>query len=203
VIIPRDNLIFVHIQKTGGTAINRALGVNDSPGEKHRTSQELHQLYGSEAWERSFKFSFVRNPWDRLVSWWSMINAGRGAYEAHGVSNGFFRYVLDNATTFDEFLANCTDEIEDVDGKKCIFKNQLDYLTDQDGTIMVDFIGRFESLVQDFSFITTKVYGVAKPLPVVNASEHEPYQAYYTPQTRKLVQDAYGRDLAHFGFTFD
>lgn len=201
-IIRDSRLIFVHIQKTGGTAVNRALGVEDSPQEKHRSALELKELYGAEAWDECYKFAFVRNPWARLVSWWSMIDSHRQFHVSGGSTNSFFGYVLANATTFDEFLYNCRAEIRDVDGVKSIFRNQIDYLTDNSGGLMVDKIGRFEEIADDFASITTTIYGAAKPLAVVNASEHGPYQDYYNDETRLLVANAYRRDLDYFGYKF-
>jgi len=197
------SLIFVHIQKTGGMAISRALGGEDNPPEKHRTARELYKIYGAEAWTNSYKFAFVRNPWDRLVSWWSMIDSHRASYVTTGAANSFFRYVLENATTFEEFVSNCTHNVYDSDGIKNILKNQIDYLTDVNGQIMVDYIGRFENLAEDFSVVTTKIYGHPISLPRVNVSNHEPYQTYYTPKTRQLVERAYVRDLKHFGYRFE
>jgi Sulfotransferase family len=202
-IIAEKNLIFVHIQKTGGMAVSRALGGVDHPAEKHRTALELRDLYGADVWDQSYKFAFVRNPWDRLVSWWSMINARRDEFGSIGDANSFMRYVLENAMTFDAFLTKCTDTIDDIDGVKHIFQNQLDYLSDEDGQEIVDFIGRFETLADDFATISAKVYGKPIALAHINASNHAPFQTYYTPQTRKLVEKAYARDIARFGYCFD
>jgi hypothetical protein len=202
VILREDHLIFVHIQKTGGTAINFALGVEDNPPEKHRTAAELKLLYGSDVWEKTFKFAFVRNPWDRLVSWWSMIDGQRENFKRTGAANLFFRYILENATSFEEFLVNCQDAISDHDGLKSIFRNQIDYLVDDSGKVMVDFIGRFENLSEDFATITQKIYGYPKTLSVMNTSVHHHYRDYYNDQTRILVETAYQRDLEVFGYQF-
>jgi hypothetical protein len=201
-ILHDDNLVFVHIQKTGGTAVSFALGVEDNLPEKHRTAMELKLLYGSEAWDKSFKFAFVRNPWDRLVSWWSMIDGHRDNFKRTGSANLFFRYVLEHANSFEEFLLNCQNVISDNDGVKSIFKNQIDYLTDDNGNIMVDFIGRFENLSHDFSIVTQKIYGHPKILPVINRSVHNHYRDYYDDHTRLLVENAYQRDLEVFGYQF-
>ena len=201
-IIKKDNLIFVHIQKTGGSAINVALGCERFPPHMHRTALELRNIYGEDVWDTCHKFAFVRNPWDRLVSWWSMIDAKRSKIITHGTHNKFFTYVVENADNFTEFLLHCQDEIEDEDGTKCIFRNQLDYMTDDFNNVIIDYVGRFERLAQDFSVVTTKVYGTARALPLVNASEHKNYRHYYTNETQHLIQRAYARDIAHFGFTF-
>ena len=68
--------IFVHIQKTAGTSITSVL--NEIPGTEplYYSHSQINVL--KEEYEDYFKFCFVRNPWDRLYSWWNMIvNKGK------------------------------------------------------------------------------------------------------------------------------
>jgi len=139
--------IFVHIQKTGGESIRAALGLPRYEPRKHRSARELRELYTPEEWASALKFAIVRNPWDRLVSWWSFINSRRGLYFSGYPVNKFVRYVLSNAATFQELIERCDAEIHDEDGAKWIFRNQLDYITDENGQQIVDFVGRFERLL--------------------------------------------------------
>lgn len=201
-IIDARGLIFVHIQKTGGNAISTALAQNPNCAEKHFLACELRELYGADKWNSYVKFAFVRNPWDRLVSWWSMIDGHRAAYTDGMPVNKLFRFVLERAATFEEFLENCDDEIVDADGRKWIYRNQLDYLTDASGRQMVDFIGRFETLQQDFDTIMQKVIGGPVPLPHVNKSQHNHYTDYFTPTLAEKVAHRFERDINAFGYVF-
>lgn len=201
-IIHAKRLIFVHIQKTGGDSICTALGVSTAVPEKHFFARELRELYGADVWSTYFKFAFVRNPWDRLVSWWSMIDANRTLLSAGRPLNKFQRFVLERATTFEEFLENCDEEIVDDDGRKWIYRNQLDYLTDLSGEKIVDFIGRFERLAQDYALIAENIHGGLAPLPHVNKSKHRHYSDYYTPALADKVARRYQRDIDAFGYVF-
>jgi hypothetical protein len=201
-IYPDHHWIFVHIQKTGGDSIRTALGVELNDAHKHRTAVELRAIYGDVAWRDFYKFAFVRNPWDRLVSWWSMVDGLRPRFEAGEAPNAFQRYVLDRAKTFEEFLVNCGDEISDADGRKYIFRNQIDYLSDESGEVIVDFIGRFERLQDDMDQVSNRIGMDRVVLPRVNRSEHKSYRAYYTQETAALVADRYRRDLDVFGYRF-
>lgn len=195
-------LIFVHIQKTGGSTIARALGQEEHPPHKHWTAAELFDLYGAEAWRSRFKFAFVRNPWDRLVSWWSMIDAARSRLTDGSQVNGFFRYVQTHAATFEEFIRNCHEDVTDPDGRKCIFRNQIDYLTGQDHKLAVDFIGRFETLQADFDRVC-ELNGIPPvSLPHLNKSSHDHYSCFYDKQLQSIVGDAYAKDIDAFGYTF-
>jgi chondroitin 4-sulfotransferase 11 len=201
-IIPESRLIFVHIQKTGGTAIAMALGQNPDCAEKHFLARDLRKLYGFEIWNTCFKFAFVRNPWDRLVSWWSMIDSRREVFANGDPLNRFQQFVLERAKTFEEFLVNCDEEIADSDGSKWIYRNQLDYLVDESGRQLVDFIGRFESLQWDLNVIGRRTFGRPIPLAHVNKSAHRHYSEYFTPVLAKKVASRFERDIDAFGYAF-
>ena len=112
---------------------------------------ELRSQCDPGQWRTYFKFAFVRNPWDRLVSWWAMINRNAAlAAQGNQPLNGFQRFIIERARTFDEFLVKCDEEFHDVDGLKWIYRNQIDYLTDWSGVLLVDFVGRYETLERDF-----------------------------------------------------
>jgi chondroitin 4-sulfotransferase 11 len=195
-------LIFVHIQKTGGDAVCSALGVNPHCPEKHHFASGLREAYGHETWQSYFKFAIVRNPWDRLVSWWAMIDANREKYARGETLNNFQNFILERATTFQGFLENCDAEIVDDDGAKWIYRNQLDYLSDASGRIMVDFVGRYEALQQDFDSVMRRI-GVDPPkLPVVNTTVHLHYTHYYSPALVEKVRERFARDIAAFGYEF-
>jgi hypothetical protein len=195
-------LIFVHIQKTGGNAICTALGQPVNPPEKHFTAVQLRRLYGDDVWNAYFKFSIVRNPWDRLVSWWSMIDDRRPEFERGAQLNRFHTFILENARTFDEFVYNCGSEVVDRDGTKSIYKNQLDYILDENGKAMLDHVGRFEDLGEEFRRILATNDLPAVALPHENASKHKHYSMYYTNGTKEYVAERYAKDIRFFGYRF-
>lgn len=195
-------VIFVHIQKTGGESVTQSFGAPKNLPDKHRTAIELRESAGLEIWNSYFKFSIIRNPWERLVSWWSMIEGRRERYEAGAHLNGFQAYVLSNARTFEEFLENCDEEIEDSDGSKWIFRNQFDYVCDSDGHILVDFIARFETIHRDFETISQRASFRPFDLPHANKSNHKHYSSYYTPELVSLVAGRFEKDIQQFGYEF-
>lgn len=194
--------IFVHIQKTGGNSVRTALGGDIFDARKHFTARELRDIHGGAVWDSCFKFSFVRNPWDRLVSWWSMIDNARPYVDRAQPPNAFFGYVIERAASFEDFLLRCDDEIVDLDGRKNIFRNQIDYLTDDDRAIVVDYVGRFERLQESFDEISRRLGRASVALARTNASQHAPYAEYYTPAMADIVARRYARDIAHFGYRF-
>jgi chondroitin 4-sulfotransferase 11 len=191
--------IFVHIQKTGGSSVRQALQMAQHDVDKHRFARELRVGYGEEYWASYFKFAFVRNPWDRLVSWWRMIEQNAAAQRP---MNGFQRFVLSRARTFEQFLSNCDEEYHDRDGSKWIFRNQLDYISEA-GDVSVDFVGRFERLQNDFARISSRLGLASLPIPHVNRAQHRHYSQYYSATTAGLVAARFARDIEAFGYSFD
>jgi hypothetical protein len=202
-IDPVTNALFIHIQKTAGNSIATAFGQPHSGPQKHWTALEMRDLLGEARWAALFKFAFVRNPWDRLVSWWAMIDGHRAAFEQGRQLNRFQTYILTNARTFAEFVENCSEEIVDSDGRKCVHRNQLDYLTDASGTIIVDFVGRSEALADDMAQIARRLGRAPFDIPHLNASPgRAAYPTYYDDRLAQRVGEIYARDIAAFGYTF-
>jgi chondroitin 4-sulfotransferase 11 len=191
--------IFVHVQKTGGSSIRGALRMAQFDAHKHRFADELRTIYGADTWNQYFKFAFVRNPWDRLVSWWEMMR--RNVVEGRP-RNGFQRYIMERARTFEEFLQQCDSEYRDADGAKWIYRNQVDYLRDRDEVLLVDFVGRFEQLQLDFSHVAARLNVAPITLPHVNGTVRRPYTSYYSRELRELVAERYAKDIEAFGYRF-
>lgn len=212
-------LIFVHIQKTGGMTVTKVLrgNVPDISRLKQKHEFAIQAREELDDWDEYFKFAFVRNPWDRLVSWYSMIkNADiaqlsqipidqqRKGHLRQVRRNKLWRYVLDNSSTFEEFISNCTGEIEFREGVFYSFTfNQLDYVVDSNGNLLVDFIGRFENFQHDLLKVCNKLGIEPKSIPHVNRSSHRHYSSFYTPETEMIVRERFKRDIEYFGYEFE
>jgi chondroitin 4-sulfotransferase 11 len=195
----RYNFAFVHIQKTAGKSVSEALFKIPGTfrfGNAHNFVKDVDTY-------PYYKFAFVRNPWDRMVSWYNMITIT-------GKTNSFHSYILENSDNFSEFL-KCKDEvIEKIDVQdasslyfKSISYNQLDYLSDKTGNLRVDFIGRFENLQTDFNKILEKLNWSGIELGHLNRLPHQDYRFYYqTANDIEAVYNIFQRDINYFGYTF-
>lgn len=200
---------FVHIQKTAGISVSDVLSRISGTqlhGPRHNFVTELLQP------ESYYKFTFVRNPWDRLYSWYNMM--------IHkGCHNSFSKYLLTNSKCFSEFL-DCTGVVEEKEeGKhtntrskflrstspclKSISFNQLDYISDVNGNVAVDFIGRFERLSDDFSHVLRAVGASDTNLPLLNKFIHDDYRKHFTTADVDKVSMLYKRDIEYFGYDFE
>jgi hypothetical protein len=203
--------LFIHIDKAAGTSIQRALqpfaplradsrwrrrliwlgGLNRILGT-HRTlefpehvqAQTVKNCLPSDEYARLFKFAFVRNPWDRLVS--------RYAYLLRNTEHPRHEFVK-KLKGFEAYLA-----WEIARGKM----HQHTYVCGAGGEWVVDFVGYYERLPEDFSRACDRLKVTAE-LPKANASSHRDYRSYYTPETRELVAKNFARDLELFRYEFD
>jgi hypothetical protein len=180
-------LLFVHINKTGGTSLTEALGLR----KQHRTASEFVGEMGQKAWESHFTFSVVRNPWDKVVSHY--------AYRVRTNQTG----LGDGTTTFGEWVREAYGRRNpQFYDKPKFFMPQVSWITGEDGRILVSFVGRFERLQADFDTLCATVGRTSRPLPHLNRSERGEYRSYYDDETRDIVAEWFRSDVEAFGYTF-
>jgi len=204
--------IFVHVQKTAGLSFEAVLRENFPDLRqwhgRHGRARDGVTEWGAQRWEAYFSFAFVRNPWDRLVSWYSMIDRERRALPFHKrwqrapFKQKIWNQVVQKGRTFDDFVEHCTDVVFDNDCYKSFAFNQIDYLTDEAGLPIVSRVGRFETLETDSREIFAHL-GLRTSLPRRNRSSHGHYSEWYSPRTRDIVAKRFARDIETFGYTFD
>lgn len=79
---------------------------------------------------------------------------------------------------------------------------QVDFIMDEAGQPMVDFIGRYENLAEDFATICDRIGIPTPPLPHLNASRHRHYRDYYDESAKQFVAEKYAEDIERFGYSF-
>lgn len=167
--------IFLHIGRTGGTSIDHAFC--GAPAEaKHWKPIDIIKLIGIEKWNEYFKFSFIRNPWDRMVSMYHYRRDVRNVIPPDMSFKGFVRWVH-----FD-----------------CCPRTQVSWF--QNRLEEMDFIGRFESLHEDYQVIRER-FGLDE-LPHHEGTTHDYYVVYYDLETRQFIADYYRDDIEEFGYSF-
>ena len=198
--------IFIHIYKNAGTSITQALlpfAVNEweqkahiilkkigisyfdqQPYDDHLTASELVSRIGKSFFDKYFSFAIVRNPWDWQVSLYTYMLKNTKHYQ-HELITGF--------NGFDEYIEwRCTQEVG----------YQRDFVYSEDGELLVDFVGRFEHLEDDFQHICSQI-GISTSLPKSNVSNTKPYQDFYNEKTKELVKLTFEPDISTFNYEFD
>jgi hypothetical protein len=117
--------------------------------------------------------------------------------------NPVWKYVYENSYDFEGFILNCDKVIKDGQGFNfSFFFNQIDYITDRSGDIIVDKVCKIESLQKDMQniFDYLGIYNIE--IPRVNISNHGDYRSYYSPHTKQKVEMLFRKDLDYFGYTY-
>lgn len=202
----RKKFLFVHIFKTAGTSITDSFArfcyrpgssrpsnwiaffstdwkkIHRAPIKKHATALQIRAALDCEIFDSYFKFSFVRNPWDWQVSLYHYIlehpeNRGHAETKEMGSFRNF------------------------VFSREKLSFTQTSCLVDENGSLLVDFVGKFENLDEDFRSICQKVC-ISARLPHINKSKRTDYRDYYDAETREVTARLYAEDIERFGYTF-
>lgn len=186
--------LFIHIPKSAGRSVVR--GLFDVKSVEHAPAEWYQQL-DPDKFQRYFKFTFVRNPWDRAVSAYTYLSKGGSAASEEDKHWAAF---VNRYDSFDDFICQWMNPGNVM--RNALFTPQLVFLKDSFGQMDIDFVGRFESLQQDFDSVAQKL-GVSAQLPHLNQSRSASYQRFYTDRSRKIVAEVYAQDIATFDYRFD
>lgn len=220
--------LFVHVPKTAGQSVEQffmdRLGLDwdrdrarvmlgDNPDRARGTEKLAHLsaaeylrdgFVEAEEFGRLFKFSFVRNPFTRIVSEYLYRN-----YFSHRSFRDFVLHRLPEPGWDDDYRH---------------VMPQYDMLHDADGRLLVDYVGRFENLQADFDEVCRRLGIEDSALPHRNRSDKrsrntkrrvrnfifrngendkQHYTEFYDDETRAAVERLYRRDIEAFGYAFD
>ena len=181
-----NNFAFVHINKTAGSSVRKALGIHGD----HKTALEKIEWMGKKRWNKKFTFTIVRNPFGKVVS-----------HYCYRIKTNQLNMRVDNVS-FEEWIHLTYDRKDEnyYDSHK-MFMPQCDWISDKSGNVIVDYICRFESLREDFAYVCDKI-GVDATLPQENATEHDHYSKYYNKYTKKIISRCFEKDIEKFGYRF-
>lgn len=198
--------IFVPVPKTGTHSIRQALrehlGEGDLEqvglfvkkrfpyaelarvGHGHLGLEDVRTHVGDDVVENYFSFAFVRNPFDRFVSYCAFMTRQHGAFEQDPKAT--MRRILFDLRPLDHVH----------------FQPQATLLTGKDGALNVSRIGRSESMQQDYDAICSHLGIPSSHLDRVNTSQRGDYRQYYDDELIAGVTELYRRDLELFGYGF-
>ena len=221
---------YIHVRKTAGTSISRALeaiapdltlnekGLWDilsaHPQRRwilttlrscypinsitafpqwHLPAAIVRRIVGARRWNDLFTFAFVRNPWDLVVSAYHFEK--RDILEPHMASSEPDRAeALRRCFDFERFV-RIYPLLEPID--------QTSMLVDEHDKVIVDFVGRFERLNEDFGEICARLGTPGEPLRHENRTpERAHYRSYYTTESRDIVARYFARDIGRFNYEY-
>jgi hypothetical protein len=190
----KSGSIFIHIPKCAGTSVRESLQL---PAGGHATLIDYQIRLPPEDFEKAFKFTFVRNPWDRLVSGFFFLKNREMKSNRKWEEKNLSAY-----NDFDSFVRQWVTP-ENV-WSYSHFRPQFYFVSVEGRRAAVDFIGFYENLPGDFSFLCERLkIRAALRQENRNASRTKDYRDYYSDETRRIVGDVYAEDIRLFGYAFD
>lgn len=182
--------LFVHIPRTGGQSLVRALGCTQ---DTHLTAVNLRACVPESLWEESLRFSIVRNPWDHYVSWYLY---------AHGLGNP--NDLAGEIPRFREWVkAGCHRWPCKWENPQCVDPlDQLGFVCDPGGELLVRVLF-FPHLRQVYGFIVYRTGMPRRELPHIAKAVRLPFRDYYDDASRQIVAEQRASEIQRFDFTFE
>lgn len=167
--------------KNNTTSLLQRLNYNrkeySNPNNKLTLTKEQYNLY--------YKFTIVRNPWARAYSWYKNVINDEYKQKELNVSSEI---------TFKNYLKLAA-------GKRHL-RPQTYWLKDYSGKIPLDFIGRFESLNEDFEIVREKLNLPQLKLPHNLKGNTKDYRNYYDEECKKIIEEVYKEEIDIFNYRF-
>ena len=174
----KNDVIFIHIPKTGGTSIVKS--VMDGSLTRH-SSAIAYKGYDEEAFNRSYKFSVIRNPLDRSVSTYHYSKQRN-----KGCS------VVDGSNSFKDFCENLRDNFYGHVSPG--FLPQVFWVTDEFCRVIIDDIFPFDLINESMEYVIDKAK-LNSNFAHLNKSRHKPFMDYHTDETIKILRELYPMDF--------
>lgn len=207
IISHKHRCIFFAVPKTGTHSVREALrehmGEQDLEqvilfGQKrfpfpelegvrhgHLGVRQIRPVLGDEVFNSYLKFGYVRNPYDRFVSFCSFMSRDTGHFK--------------NSPT--AFMKHVTRQINPANDLLC--RPQHTFLVDEDGALKMDIVCRNETMQASYDEVCARLGIPSTTLARRNATERRPYQEYYDQQLIDWVGNYYRKDLDLFGYRFE
>ena len=196
--------IFIHIPKSAGSSIYFALkpfsdpvalkfissplkkignpiNLGPEPLDSHSTAKEIQSILGLDFFNY-FKFVFVRNPWERVCSDYYYIRNNK-THPAHAKTV--------NTKDLNEFISKGI----------YVLRPQCDFIFDDSNNQLVDFIGRYENLEEDFNHILEKLK-INVQLKRFNSNYYMSHKEILNKESIELIYERYKKDISIFKYNF-
>jgi len=151
----------------------------------HISARQIRPVVGDTTFGRSMKFAFVRNPYDRFVSFCAFITRQNQEFKTD--PHAVMKHVVEKPELLGHLLC----------------RPQHEFIINDQGLIAMDYVGRNESMQASYDAVADRLKLPRETLERANTSEHRPWPEYYTPDLVDRVGRAYRRDLDLFGYEFD
>ncbi len=187
--------IFVHIPKCAGISLSKSLFGNLGGG--HFPISRYQLIYSKEEFNQYYKFTFVRNPWERVYSAFTFLKKGgwndfdkKWAEKRLALYPNFESFILEGLQKDSTLL------------QENHFIPQSSFIT-INGKVSLDFIGRVENIEQDFQIVCHQL-GIERTLNHLNFTKEkkQDYRLVYTEEMKNIVHQLYRKDIELLNYNF-
>ena len=190
IISHKLKIIFIHVHRTGGTTLSNILKQelvdNFIVLDQHENAKSLGNSFLEK--HRDYKyFGFTRNPWARILSWYSLIHLSKPV----GLE--------EDRKRLEESIEN--DAVSDFTSPFFHY-NTLDYFSDKEGELIVDQIFHYEDLINEISKLFNQLNLPLPEIPILNKTTEKNYSDYYTDKSRSLIAEKCKKDIGFFNYKF-
>ncbi len=150
----------------------------------HISAQQIRPHLDKAMWQDYFKFAIVRNPFDRFISICFFLNRKNPLFLETPLQ------WMKSAIQVQRFR------------QRVLVKPQYLQLTDEQGNIAMDYVGRYETLQDSVDEICQRLQIKSSQLQKRNTSEHQQYPEYYDEELKSAVETFYQEDLKRFNYSY-
>lgn len=199
----RNGFLFIHIPKTAGNSIQGILkdyadekvvctaphhdGVerfeiraDDSTITKHSTLLEYQHQFGAEVISKLFTFTCIRNPWDRMISFYFSPHRGPVSWNRRA-----FIDLVETVKPITNFISLNEDNMSN--------RNSFDN---------INYYIRYENLEQDFEQVCNLISIPFFQLPRRNNSDRQNFLNYYDKELIEIVAKRFQKEIRFFNYKF-
>jgi hypothetical protein len=204
-VVRNHQCIFIHIPRTGGHTIDALIGHRRNKQKdkvkRHAFPYEYIEKFPKE-WTKFFKFTFVRNPWDRVVSAWTrtrgqsnyLVKDKKYLHDPQWFKRNIFQ-------PFNEYVQSKLPQTYEtghfIPQEKWLFRkpNKL---------YEYDFIGKFEDFEDEVTRLL-ELLQIEKPDKIlrISPSNKKDYHEYYDNESIKIVKELYNKEIDFLGYSYD
>jgi hypothetical protein len=183
-------IIFIHVHRTGGTAFSNILKQklvdNFDVLSQHSNTKTLEPEFFKK-YNDYYIFGFTRNPWERILSWYSLIHFNDQ------------KDLIGERIRFENFIES--DSASNFTTQSFHY-NALDYFTNYKDELMVDKIFHYENIDKDIKSLFHQFNLDLTEFPVVNATKVKSYRDFYTDKSVNLIEQKCKKDIQYFNYSF-